>query len=49
MNRCVECGEVGTHRYEHICSNCFQKKLRENPEVNRAAQVNIESAENRWF
>lgn len=52
MNRCVEC-KVNEARYwgGHLCEECFRKILREDAEikVKQAADVNVETAANKWF
>ena len=49
-NICIECKvNEARHWNSHLCESCFKEILRNDPEPKQAAQVNIESAENRWF
>ena len=52
MNRCIECKvNVGRYWGSHLCEDCFRKILKEDAEikVKQAADVNVETAANKWF
>lgn len=50
MSRCVECkANVARYWGSHLCEDCFRKILREEIKVKQAADVNVETAANKWF
>lgn len=49
MKDCIECGLKERRRNSYLCKECFQKKLRDNPELKRAAEVKVESPHASWF
>lgn len=49
-NICIECKtNEARHWNSHLCESCFREILRNDPELEQAKKVNVESAENRWF